>query len=139
MVKRRSINQALSLTREQHAFIHDAPFEDGTNALESLRNDPESVGQLVDGPAEVIRSSIAGTSIDTQNSPAQIGQRHSRSKVSFQPITLVPLTTRLYPETAAALRRAYLERKLAGELPNTQQEIVEAALCTWLHSGGYLN
>lgn len=51
---------------------------------------------------------------------------------------LVPLTTRLQPETADALRRAYLEQKLARQSPSTQQEIVEAALQEWLKKNAYL-
>jgi hypothetical protein len=51
---------------------------------------------------------------------------------------LVPLTTRLQPETADALRRAYLEQKLARKNPATQQEIVEAALRDWLKGHAYL-
>jgi len=51
---------------------------------------------------------------------------------------LVPLTTRLQPKTADALRRAYLEQKLRRQQPATQQEIVEAALVEWLNSHGYL-
>jgi hypothetical protein len=51
---------------------------------------------------------------------------------------LVPLTTRLQTPTADALRRAYLERKLRGESPHTQQEIVEEALQIWLRKEGFL-
>ena len=52
--------------------------------------------------------------------------------------TLVPLTTRIREQTAEALRRAYLEHKLSGQLPDTQQEIVEASLRKWLGEHGFL-
>lgn len=52
--------------------------------------------------------------------------------------TLVPLTTRIGQQTAESLRRAYLQQKLAGRLPDTQQEIVEAALRQWLGDHGFL-
>jgi hypothetical protein len=52
--------------------------------------------------------------------------------------TLVPLTTRIRVQTAEALRRAYLEHKLSGRLPDTQQEIVEASLRKWLGEHGFL-
>ena len=53
--------------------------------------------------------------------------------------TLVPLTTRIGQQTADALRRAYLQQKLNRRLPDTQQEIVEAALRQWLSEHGLLD
>jgi hypothetical protein len=50
----------------------------------------------------------------------------------------VPLTTRIRPELAAALKRASLERQLAGQTPNTVQDILEQALEPWLKDRGYL-
>jgi hypothetical protein len=50
----------------------------------------------------------------------------------------VPLTTRIRPELAAALKRASLERQLAGQTPNTVQDILEQALEPWLNAQGYL-
>lgn len=44
----------------------------------------------------------------------------------------VPLTSRIRPEVAAALKRMSLERRLAGREPNTVQDIVEEALDSWL-------
>lgn len=52
---------------------------------------------------------------------------------------VVPFTTRFRQSTAEALRRASLERKLAGETPNSQQEIVEHCVSAWLRANGYLN
>ena len=49
-----------------------------------------------------------------------------------------PLTTRLRADIGAALKRASLERQLAGQLPNTVQDILEEALEPWLQSHGYL-
>ena len=51
---------------------------------------------------------------------------------------LIPLTTRLTPPTATALKRAGLEQKLYGRKPSTLQEIVEVAIKLWLDSEGYL-
>jgi hypothetical protein len=50
----------------------------------------------------------------------------------------MPLTTRIRPDFAAALKRASLERQLAGKLPNTVQDILEHALEPWLKDNGYL-
>lgn len=50
----------------------------------------------------------------------------------------VPLTTRVRSDYAAALKRASLERQLAGEFPNTLQDILEEALGPWLRANGYV-
>ncbi len=57
----------------------------------------------------------------------------------FQPVGLIPVTVRLRPEIAGALKRASLERELAGEDLFTQQAIVEDALEPWLSGEGFLD
>ncbi|TWT41498.1 hypothetical protein KOR42_47690 [Thalassoglobus neptunius] len=52
---------------------------------------------------------------------------------------VVSITTRFKQETAEALRRASLERKLEGLSLSTQQEIVETAVSAWLEREGYLS
>ena len=52
---------------------------------------------------------------------------------------LVPVTIRLPHRMAQALKRAYMEQRLKHSKPDTQQEIVEEALATWLARHGYLN
>jgi hypothetical protein len=51
---------------------------------------------------------------------------------------LLGVTVRLKPEIAAALKRASLERQLAGEEIYTQQDLVELALEPWLKAEGHL-
>ena len=51
---------------------------------------------------------------------------------------LVPVTVRLKPEIADALKRASLQRQLNGYDTYTQQDIVEDALTPWLKSEGLL-
>jgi hypothetical protein len=58
---------------------------------------------------------------------------------SITPVAPVPVTVRLKPEIAGALKRASLERQLAGEELFTQQDIVENLLEPWLHDQGYLD
>ena len=70
--------------------------------------------------------------------PQQVLADQDRTVAGSSKETLVPLTTRLRPATAQALRRAYLEQKLAGKHPDTQQEIVEAALHAWLAQMGFM-
>jgi hypothetical protein len=50
----------------------------------------------------------------------------------------VPLSTRMRADFSTALKRASLERQLAGVEPNTLTEILEQAVEPWLRSNGYL-
>lgn len=52
---------------------------------------------------------------------------------------LVPVTVRLRPEIASALKRASLERQLNGVATFTQQDIVEEALLPWLRAEGLID
>src|SRR3954451_1208308 len=52
-------------------------------------------------------------------------------------ITRVPFTSRLRDDLAQALKRASLERQLAGIEPNTVQDILESALEPWLRANGH--
>ena len=52
---------------------------------------------------------------------------------------LVPVTVRLRPEIASALKRASLERQLNGVETFTQQDIVEEALLPWLRAEGLID
>jgi len=61
-----------------------------------------------------------------------------RKPTRLQPVGLIPVTIRLRPEIAGALKRASLERQLSGEETFTQQDIVENALEPWLESEGYI-
>jgi hypothetical protein len=61
-----------------------------------------------------------------------------RKPTRLQPVGLIPVTIRLRPEIAGALKRASLERQLVGEETFTQQDIVENALEPWLEGEGYL-
>ena len=56
----------------------------------------------------------------------------------YTPIGLIPVTVRLQPEIAGALKRASLERQLGGEELFTQQDLVARALEPWLREHGYL-
>ena len=52
---------------------------------------------------------------------------------------LVPVTVRLRPEIASALKQASLQRQLNGIETFTQQDIVEEALVPWLQAEGLLD
>ena len=61
----------------------------------------------------------------------------SKPAPSFQPVGLIPITVRLRPEIAGALKRTSLERQLASAEFFSQQEIVERALAAWLSDNGH--
>lgn len=54
------------------------------------------------------------------------------------PVGLIPVTVRLSPEIAGALKRASLERQLSRADYFSQQEIVERCLRVWLRENGHL-
>ncbi|MFM9963580.1 MAG: hypothetical protein ACKV2Q_20425 [Planctomycetaceae bacterium] len=64
--------------------------------------------------------------------------RRRRTKAGIAPVGLIPVTVRLRPELAGALKRASLERQLAGEDYFTQQDLVEQVLEPWLRTQGFL-
>ncbi len=61
-----------------------------------------------------------------------------RTRKGPLPVGLIPVTVRLRPEIAAALKRASLERQLSGEDVFTQQDLVEMTLEPWLRANGFL-
>ena len=62
-----------------------------------------------------------------------------RKKSKLTITALVPVTVRLDPEIAGALKRASLERQLDGEETYTQQDLVTMTLQPWLIAQGYLD
>lgn len=50
----------------------------------------------------------------------------------------IALSTRIRSDLYTALKRATLQRKLAGQTPDTAKEILEELLEPWLQSNGYL-
>lgn len=91
-------------------------------------------------PASVVENQ--STSVQKSNPNIQKQDTTERSiprpPARFQRVGLIPVTVRLRPEIAGALKRASLERELDGEQVFTQQELVEQVLEPWLFSQGYL-
>jgi len=142
MAERRSINDALALPPEKLAFIHGAQTAAKTEPVITTR--PAETSSDNNEP----QKSTADSGLEKKPvSKKRVGRRRPRS---VEKITepkqetgligqlLVPLTTRLRPKTAEALRRACLEQKLAGRQPHTQQDIIEAAAQRWLRDNGFL-
>jgi len=75
-----------------------------------------------------------------KDAAAEATQAETPAPTQTAAITLsrVPLSTRMRSDFSAALKRASLERQLAGVEPNTLQDILEQAIEPWLRSNGYL-
>ena len=85
------------------------------------------------GGSEMGRPSSLDTDIESTN------EARVKKGSRFQPVGLIPVTVRLRPSIAGALKRASLERQLSGEDVFTQQEIIESSLEPWLRREGYLD
>ncbi len=59
------------------------------------------------------------------------------TSAAAQTTSRAPISTRIRSDFAAALKRASLERQLAGTSPHTVQDILEEALEPWLRTNGY--
>ena len=83
-----------------------------------------------DVPAKVEQDFVYGDKAPetTQAEPQARPANHPRS----------PLSTRIRSDFATALKRASLERQLAGTEPHTLQDILEQAIEPWLKANGYL-
>jgi len=96
-----------------------------------LATPPEDTRPVRREPSSIARQENRPTTASTMNA---VKQRPSR----VQPVALVPVTIRLRPELAGALKRASLERQLTGDPVFTQQDMVEEALTPWLKKAGFL-
>lgn len=108
-------------------------------------------------PVRVVSEKIqpqqaADDSADEQDEPVGEGRRNPVSRKPAKPAAakrphaqrllatlLVPVTVRLRPEIASALKQASLQRQLNGIETYTQQDIVEEALIPWLQAEGLLD
>ena len=141
MVERRSLGEAM-LTPDKLAFIHTGPPPETPKVKAKPATTPDFETDKV--PEAPLVKNTERSEVE----PRRSGRRAARHS-PVQPMAaypeyqglvnlLVPLTTRLQPATAAALRRAGLEQRLRGHLPATVQEIAEEAIATWLKDAGYL-
>jgi hypothetical protein len=141
MAKRRSMAEAFD--DQKLAFIHgNAARESGRGPeKQDAPDEPASAVDTSDPEPAVPRAPAArrGRKPKSADLPFQTAQAYPdfSSFEGYGPL-LVSLTTRLSPATAEALRRASLELRLQRRRPHTQQEIVEAAVQTWLKSHGFV-
>lgn len=140
MADRRSMADALRLSRETVSFIQGDATESRLGATEKSRVSTKKQTRI---------KASAPVDTDDKSDSVLVQPARGRSQSASVPTwpqdcipaaahLLVPLTTRLQFGTARILRRACLEQKLKGALPATQQEILEAAIQEWLRQNGYL-
>ncbi len=135
MTPRRSLGNALELTADKLAFIQQgspsAVQERGGEGRDRERgNEVDSSRPEVSTMKSLDRDRTTAVETPWSASP--------ETRPSLIGGVLVPVTTRVRLETANALRRAYLEQKLAQRTPATQQEIIEEALTAWLRQHRFL-
>jgi hypothetical protein len=104
----------------------------GTHPWAADQNPPEDTPP----EAQTLKRSEERSPLHRKKSSPNMNGFEKASRVA--PIGLVPVTVRLSPELAGALKRASLERQLNGVSTFTQQEIVQHLLEPWLKKEGYL-
>ena len=152
MTQRRSLTDALELTPDKLAFINGSPGDKPRTAVVP-DNSPLIVPALAsEQEAAPVKGSNPSTDVGFELTRRQRRPKsataHSASTINKPPENhgagmtlgnvLIPLTTRLHPDTSLALKRASLEQRLRGLSPYTVQEIVEQSVTHWLQSHGYL-
>ena len=140
MSDRRSMAEALKMTPKAIDFIENGvPKTRGraatqqSNISELDHTEPTTLVELDAAPPE------AETHPDKKLKAKK--EKVLPTKTAESPMLTTPvvfLTTRLTQATAETLRRASLERKLAGQSPSSQQDMVELAVGQWLEENGYL-
>ena len=138
---RRSLGAALQMTPEKLAFIKSTP-EPAPTMEPTISIAPEVV-QTEKTPTVQVPLQQEPTEKPVVRAPRR-RQVNEEEDISDEALLgtanlLVPLTTRLKPRTAAALKRAGLEQKLRGRKPSSVQEIVEIAIQSWLRSAKFLD
>lgn len=133
MAERRSLGTALQLSPESMAFVRGAspevsPADTTAPASAVISTHPQAEAVRIPSPVRRKRTGRHARTETPETNERLLGLANLR----------VPLTTRLHPNTAVALKRASLEQRLHGASPATVQEIAEEAIQAWLRDSGYL-
>ena len=144
---RRSLGDALAMTPDKLAFIQGANAAQEAKPTQTVEvpktvspiEEPIALTEAIEAErAEVQSERPAARSPRKQSRERDYSEFNDEAMLSMANL-LVPLTTRLQPRTAAALKRAGLEQKLRGRKPSTVQEIAEEAIQLWLRNAKYLD
>jgi hypothetical protein len=143
---RRSLGAALAMTPDKLSFIQGATTQSQQPVAGSPKVDSQIVVPIEEEPKQGEPGKDVVEVVRPQQSRPQRRVARERQSQEFNDDAmlsmanlLVPLTTRLQPKTAAALKRAGLEQRLRGRKPSTVQEIAEIAIQDWLKDSGYLD
>lgn len=135
MAERRPLASAMELSSEKLAFIQPTPNSKPAPApvAPEVRPLEEEVRPTEEaGPTSLVKAA-------ERSRPSRRRAERAEQVSGLVGGLLAPITTRLQPNTADALRRATLEQRLKRLRPATQQEIVELAVRDWLERNGYLD
>ena len=138
MASRRGMGAALGLSKEQEAFIERGSSPEPTSIQTVEEQGVPTVELMAAEPVPTSSDTPSGQQMKRPSRKQTRQEREESAGLDFYSKTLVPLTTRLKAPTADALRRACLEQKLSRTSPNSQQEIVEIAVATWLNENKFL-
>lgn len=111
------------------------PLIVGVSEIESDGIETETGEQL----SSAEKSFVYGAeSKSEEKEPSQMPAAQTQKEILPQMVGRTPITTRARPEVASALKRASLQRQLAGASPSSMQDIMEVALENWLKENGHL-
>lgn len=118
MKERRSLVEGVQIDPDQRKIEEEFVF--------GAKRRPELVSEPTTAPIQQPEEVVAPVAVQVDRSilPQMTGR--------------VPVTTRCRPEVASALKRASLQRQLAGAEPFYVQDIMEVALESWLRQHGYI-
>ena len=128
----RGLAAALSMTPEVRRFI-----EGEDKSSQPATSDPHVVRKPSTKTERSIErsSKSGGWGVSPDLSPRKANRRAAEpAKGPSLSQARVAVTTRFKQEVADSLRRSSLERKLRGESPHSQQDIIELAVAAWLQS-----
>ncbi len=128
----------MSSRRSLTAGINTPQGVDPELALAFIKQEPHPTGVPRRGPVETDVPEYIENEQPPRPSGSASNRRTHKANNKLLPVGLIPVTVRLRPQIAGALKRASLERQLHGEEVYTQQDLVEQVLEPWLHTNGYL-
>jgi hypothetical protein len=137
MAERRSLGDAMAMSPEKLAFIKQQPVATTQPPIAAPAAEPEKTIELEttaleEKPAKPVQAKTPR--VQGRGKPIR---EELLSATEMLDQVLVPVTIRLQHRTSEALRRAYLQQRLNRAKPDTQQDIVEAAVTAWLADNGF--
>ena len=124
MAKRRSLDDAL--TPEEEAFVRQGSAAKVKPTTPKPKPKPKKETPPMSKPAR--KPEFSPESSPAANNPAQYSRVGTGS-----------VNARIDPQITSALLRASLERRLEGQTPSMQRDIIAEALSDWLKRHGFMN